>query len=83
MSDINVNNSSGIGALGLLCVVLITLKLMGIIHWSWLIVVCSHVIVWLVVIGGCTLIAGIVAALDYMFTTSSTPPKKAAPFKLG
>jgi len=29
------NSSSGIGVLGLLGVVFVTLKLMGVINWSW------------------------------------------------
>ena len=30
------NNSSGIGFVGMLCLLFIALKLMGFINWSWL-----------------------------------------------
>lgn len=32
------NNSGGIGILGVLAIVFIVLKLVGVIHWSWLLV---------------------------------------------
>ena len=35
MSKANVSSSSGIGFFGLLAIVLITLKLLGKITWSW------------------------------------------------
>lgn len=35
MSSSSSSSSSGIGFCGLLCIVFITLKLLGIIAWSW------------------------------------------------
>ncbi len=35
MSNVKVNNTSGIGFTGLLAIVFITLKLTGYIDWSW------------------------------------------------
>lgn len=35
MSSGSSSSSSGIGVLGLLGVVFVTLKLCGVIHWSW------------------------------------------------
>jgi len=35
MSESNSSSSSGIGAVGLLGVVFVTLKLCGVIDWSW------------------------------------------------
>jgi hypothetical protein len=36
MSESNVQSGGGIGFCGLLAVVFITLKLCGVIHWSWM-----------------------------------------------
>jgi len=35
MSESRTNNSGGIGVVGLLGVVFVTLKLLGLIDWSW------------------------------------------------
>lgn len=36
MADSSSSSSDGIGFVGLLTIVLITLKLCGVIHWPWL-----------------------------------------------
>lgn len=40
MSENNSTNNSGIGFLGLLAVAFIVLKLIGIINWKWIWVLC-------------------------------------------
>lgn len=64
MSTNNSSSSSGIGVIALLGVVFVTLRLLGIIHWSW----------WLVTLpfwGGIALllsIAGILFGLALLFS---------------
>lgn len=56
MSSGSSSSSSGIGVFGLLGVVFVTLKLCGVIHWSW----------WLVTIpfwGGIGLVLAIMALI--------------------
>ena len=54
MSDSSSSSSSGIGFCGLLTIVFITLKLCGVIAWSWLWVLSP---LWIGILIGITIIA--------------------------
>lgn len=54
-----VNNSGGVSFVGLLAIVFITLKLIGIITWSWLWVL-SPLWIGLAIVLGFIVIAGII-----------------------
>ena len=55
MSQVNNNTSGGIGFVGLLTIVFITLKLTGVITWSWWLVFLPMIIsfgLWLIIMLG-------------------------------
>jgi len=61
MSDVRVHTSGGIGFVGLLTIVFITLKLLGKIDWSWFWVLAP---IWIsVIIGIIFLIIAIIVAI--------------------
>lgn len=52
----NNNNSGGIGFLGLLAIVFIALKLIGVIKWSWIWILSP---IWMpIIIGGVLIVIG-------------------------
>ena len=61
MNDNKTNINSGIGFAGLLTIVFIVLKLMGIINWSWLWVLSPIWIPWALVIVVAVILAIIAA----------------------
>lgn len=72
MSDKTSSKSGGIGFTGLLTIVFITLKLCGVINWSWWLVLAP---IWISVVIAGIILAGF--ALAFWITRPRTPREKA------
>jgi len=77
MSNNTSNKSGGIGFVGLLTIVFITLKLCGVINWTWLWVL-SPIWISIALVFGILLFVGIIALLVHLFKKPETPEQKAA-----
>jgi hypothetical protein len=69
MSEKTSISNTGIGFSGLLGIVFITLKLLGIIAWSWWYVLMPLYLgptILLVIVAFCLLMAGVVKVLEYL-----------------
>ena len=77
MSDSTSNKSGGIGFVGLLTIVFITLKLCGAINWTWFWVL-SPIWISISLVLGILLLIGIIAMLVHLFKKPETPEQQVA-----
>jgi hypothetical protein len=75
MSNNSSSSSNGISFAGLLTIVFITLKLCGVIHWSWLWVL-SPLWISASIVVGILLISGLVMLGAWLIATILDRPKK-------